>query len=619
LPKITLTPVDRGPPPKPGVMFAKLGGMLMSTLASAGLVYLLLTFSWEAPREPWDWQPEDVRVNFAPLLTTREIEDRFRQKREEWEAKNPLTQFPADNEGDDLPRANQPKTNDIESPFGNDERDELPSPPDYTGSGGVDGRELDRLKTEQELKLAENLKLEPVFRLLDETQNFVEAVKFDDASREKCMNEFVAFQGRQAPVNEQLALQILRKLPKSGDPAYTARIDKTGWYFGKSQPAADCYRGLGFAAEGRLFDLYEVKPPQPVVLQDGTRIESYFEGVVALLGSGLGRGEHKIEQRTVLFQCLAIPESLKSYVNDTGHVSHDDKLGAEHVMVKLTGPYLRRWVYSREVKPFSSEAKKVVTQDHLPLLLTADITTSEMPKYELTDELLQQVRDSLREDPAYLESEAAYYAMLARANSPEDDIEVVPEIGYFDLAGEETGPRYRGQGLRVVGMVGDNYAPVILPPNISGLRRVFRILVLHDTSNMETPKRYLVDMIEPPTNLEPRAIIDMEARYYRNVFEIESTTSAVRPLLVVRQIKAYSRSSGNDTWTYSFVGGIIVVTVLMAVIWFVFSDRRERARFEARTLEHSRKRLEKQGGLKLKRLPGKGDAPTPTDRPPDKE
>jgi hypothetical protein len=616
LPKITLNPVDRGPPPRPGVMFAKLGGMLMSTLASAGLVYLLLTFSWEAPREPWDWQPQDIRVNFSPLLTTEEIADRFRKKREEWEAQNPLTQFPDANEGQDLPRAN--KSNGIESPFGNDVGDDLPPPPDYTGSGGVDGREMDRQKTEQELKIAENLKLEPVFRLLDETQNFVEAVKFEDASREKCMNEFVAFQGRQAPVNEQLALQVLRKLPKSVDAAYTAKIDKTGWFFGKSQQAADLYRGLGFAAEGRLFDLYEIKPAQSIVLQDGTKIESYFEGVVALLGPGLGRGEHKIEQRTVLFQCLALPDALKPYLNDKGHVSHDDKLVTEHVMVKLTGPYLRRWVYSREVGPFSSDARKVLTQDHLPLLLTADIATSDMPKYELTDELLQQVRDSLREDPAYLESEAAYYAMLARANSPDDAIEVVPEIGYFDLAGEETGPRYRGQGLRVVGMVGDNYAPVILPPNISGLRRVFRILVLHDTSNMETPKRYLVDMIEPPTNLEPRAIIDMEARYYRNVFEIESTTSAVRPLLVVRRIRPYSRSDNNDTWTYAFVGGIIVVTVMLAVIWFVFSDRRERAKFEARTLEHSRKRLEKQGGLKLKPLPGKGDAPPP-DKPPDKE
>src|SRR5690606_23603613 len=137
----------------------------------------------------------------------------------------------------------------------------------------------------------------------------------------------------------------------------------------------------------------------------------------------------------------------------------------EHVMVKLSGAFLRRWIYSREVKPYSTKAKQVLTQDHLPLLLTADLAVSEVSKYELTDELLQQVRDAMREDPVFLETEAAYYAMLARANAPDDQVEVVPEIGYFDLAGAETGPRYRGQGIHVDGMIGDDYAPVILPPN----------------------------------------------------------------------------------------------------------------------------------------------------------
>ena len=57
-------------------------------------------------------------------------------------------------------------------------------------------------------------------------------------------------------------------------------------------------------------------------------------------------------------------------------------------------------------------------------------------------------------------------------------------------------------------------------------------------------------------------------------------------------------------------GGILL---LMAVLtWFILSERRERARFEASTLELSRNRVQKKGGLKLKPLPdGKGNAPDP--------
>ena len=49
---------------------------------------------------------------------------------------------------------------------------------------------------------------------------------------------------------------------------------------------------------------------------------------------------------------------------------------------------------------------------------------------------------------------------------------------------------------------------------------------------------------------------------------------------------------------------------MLVLTWFIVSERRERARFEASTLELSRNRIKKQGGLKLKPLPGaKGGEP----------
>lgn len=609
--KLSLKVAEPGRMPSSSAMFVKLMSLLVMSAALVGVIYMLLNYSWQDQRKSWDWEPEKIRTNFDPLLTTEQIRELFEKKRQEWFTRNPINQIPIETaEQDDPRKANQPATNRVASPFGNDDS---ASPPPDPYSTGTDQREEVKRDAEHELRLAENLALQPVFELLDETQNLLDFVPFEDASREKTMNEFAAYRGRQAPTNELLALQILRKLPAPGSAGYAdlaARIDRQGWYFGKSQQVLEVYRGRGFAAEGRLFDLYEVRPEKPIVLQDGARVEAYFEGVIALLGPGLGRNEHKIEQRTVLFQTLTLPEALKPYINTTGAVSHEDKLVSEHVMVKLSGPFLRRWVYSREVKPYSTRAKQVLTQDHLPLLLTADLAASEMPKYELSDELLQQVRDAMREDPVFLESEAAYYAMLAKANAPDDQVEVVPEIGYFDLAGAETGPRYRGQGIHVDGMIGDDYAPVILPPNISGLRRVFRALVLHDTANLESPKRYLVDMIEPPSGLEPRALIAMEARYYRNVFETTSTSSTIRPLLIVKRVRGLRDEAGGSDWIYGLLGMIGIVLLMSVLTWFILSERRERARFEASTLELSRSRLKKQGGLKLKPLPGaKGGEP----------
>ncbi|MCA8910368.1 MAG: hypothetical protein KDB82_01585 [Planctomycetes bacterium] len=612
--KLKIQSNEQGPALSGGAMFVKLMGLVVMSAALLGVISMLLTYSWEDKRESWDWKPEDIRTNFDPLMTSDQIKKLFADKRREWMTGNPINELPKGVEGEDDPRkANKPADNGTPLPFGNDgDTGELPPPGEFKPRHGKDQREETRLDEARELKLAEKLSDKRQFELLEETQNLLDWIPFEDSSREKTMNEFAAFKGRQAPTNEQLALQIMSKLPAPGAADYatfTGRTEKDGWYWGKSQGAIDKYRGHVFEVEGRLFDLYEIKPDEPIVLQDGTKVDSYYEGVVALLGPGMARGDHAVEQRVVEFQSLTVPDGLAEYVNTSGHVSHDDKLVTAKVMVKFHGAFLRRWIYSREVAPYSTAAKQVLSQDHSPLLLTPDLAQSATEPYQLTDKLLQQVKDALRDDPVFLETEAAYYTMLAKANDPDDSIEVNDEIGYFDLAGEETGPRYRGQGIRVVGMVGDNYAPVILPPNVSGLRRVFRTLVLDDTANLQSPKRYMVDMIEPPTGLEPRAIVDFSARYYRNVFETESASSTVRPLLIVRRVEGLKQKGAGHEWIYALLG-VIGILLLMAVLtWFILSERRERARFEANTLELSRSRVKK-GALKLKPLPGgKGSPP----------
>ncbi|MCZ7605226.1 MAG: hypothetical protein M5U25_03980 [Planctomycetota bacterium] len=105
-------------------------------------------------------------------------------------------------------------------------------------------------------------------------------------------------------------------------------------------------------------------------------------------------------------------------------------------------------------------------------------------------------------------------------------------------------------------------------------------------------------------------MIAMEARYYRNVFETTSTSSTIRPLLIVKRVRGLRDEAGGSDWIYGLLGMIGIVLLMSVLTWFILSERRERARFEASTLELSRSRLKKQGGLKLKPLPGaKGGEP----------
>lgn len=606
MPKLTFQPVDRSPPPSGTALYVKLAGMVLLVISLTATMYLLLRYSYSGTeKEDWQVNAERVRTNFHPVYTTEEIQKRWEEKRKELYGAAGAAVLP----GAGNAPVNKPREPDL--PFGND--DATP-PPDSSGEVGGTRQSIERARDEaREMQLAkEQLKKPPVFNLADETQHFLDWVPLEDANREKSANEHAARKGRQAPASERLALQLLRKLPT---PEFSARVHEGVYFWGQGQEAADAYRGRAFRASGRLFDLYEVKLDEPVVLADGTSIASYYEGAIALLDKGIARNEHAMEHRVVLFQALKLPAGLEGKLAPVDGVSHEDKLVSEHIMLEVSGAYLRRWVYSRPVKPYHG-ARKVVTQAHAPLLLAAEMKESESRGYEVTDELLQQVRDSLREDPRFLETEGAYYALLAAANRG-DELEVIDKIGYFDLAGEETGPRYRGQGVAVEGMIGDEYVPIILPPNISGLRRVFRAYVVHDLVNIESEKRLLVDMIEPPTGLEPRAPVRFDARYYRNVFETDSTASRVRPLLIVKNIHPYTRPRGENDLLYIAVGLGAVFLVVGVLLWFVMADRRERRAFEASQLELSRKRLDKRGGLKLKPLPdAKGGPPTAEAEPP---
>ncbi|MCC6464624.1 MAG: hypothetical protein IT463_04710 [Planctomycetes bacterium] len=603
MPKLQISPNTQDVPRSFSGIMARLIPMGLMAASLFGVCYMLLSYSGskDGPVE-WSWDPADIRTNFDPILTPEQIRQKLLHGLHE-----SLGNVPLEAAGN-KPAANTPPANKPpEVPFSN----EPPVPrDDYEEMRGVDQRDLIARRNAEELELARKLSKGRAFNFIDEVQNILDWVPLSDAESDKTMAEFEANRGRQSPPTERLCLQVLRRLPAADAAGYGdyVKLAESAYFDGHGTPAIEECRGRVFALQGRLFDLYEIKLPEAVVLPDGTRIESYYEGMVAYQDRGALTTEYLFEHRLALFHALKLPADLTAVLDADGKLAHDDKLATEAVMVKLTGAYLRRWVYSREVAPFSTSAKRILSQAHAPLLLTADVERSGAAPYELTDELLQQVKDALREDPKFVESEAAYYALLAKANASGDAVKPVEGIGYFDLAGIETGPRYRGQGVHVAGMIGDNYAPVILPPNISGLRRVFRALVLADTGNLHTPKRYMVDMLEAPTGLEPRALVGFDARYYRNVFEMQDASAEIRPLLIVRRVASLSEQVEDDSWMFAAGGGIGVVIFVITLSWFLISDRRERKRFEGNALELSRQRHEKRGGFKLKPLPAKGSA-----------
>ncbi len=604
MPKISYKPVDHSPAPRGPAMIARILGMVMSAATLVAITWLLLHWSYSSTeREPWQPEIERIRRNYHPLLTPEEAEQELRRRQAEWNEKHGIVVPPS--AGDELP---PPPRKDPDDPFGSTSPPpENPDPPPVEGILPSEEAEKDR---RVDLQLASRQLDRPkLFQIENASRHLTDWQPLRDADRMQAAGEFAAHNGRQLPVYEKLALQILRDLKPGAAEKFTG-----DYFWGPSQDVVEIYRGHGFAVEGRLYDLWQVKSDEPVVLSDGTSFDSWYTGAVALLDKGVARNEHPIEHRVVLFMALNLPDELAGLVGQPDGVSHEDKLAIEPVMVTLSGAYFRRWVYKRHVKPFASRA---TTEAFAPLLLASGLGRSASPVYEPTDDMLQQVRDSMRENPRFLETEAAYYTLLGKSNEPGDKVEAVKEIGYFDLATPETGPRYRGQGVRVDGMIGDNYEPLFLPPNVSGLRRVFVAYVVDDTVNLESPKRYLVHMLEPPAGLEPRALVLFNARYYRNVFEFEDARSTLRPLLIVKRVLPYAREDDGGNLVYALLGVAGVLGLMVVLSWFVLSDRRERRIFEQQQLELTRKRLQKRGGLKLKPLPGAGqNAENTKDEPP---
>src|SRR5690606_40878784 len=170
LAKLSLKLAEPGRMPSSSAMFVKLMSLLVMSAALIGVIYMLLNYSWQDQRQSWDWEPEKIRTNFDPLLTTEQIRELFEKKRQEWFTKNPINQIPVETgEQEDPRKVNQPAGNRVATPFGNDDSPAPPPPDPY--SPGVDQREEVRRDADHELKLAEKLTLPPVFELLDETQN----------------------------------------------------------------------------------------------------------------------------------------------------------------------------------------------------------------------------------------------------------------------------------------------------------------------------------------------------------------------------------------------------------------------------------------------------------------
>ncbi len=587
------------PPKTFAQVMARIGALAVTAFALGGLVMILSSSPRGGNQGPWPWEDRDIRKNFMPIYSVEENDRRFNEEVKKMKGSFEFVD----------PQTNTPKTNDRPRLPG--EVPDQPAPPAEPPPGDPTTE-----RDAREAELTAELTLGPWLNLDDAVSNITTFEPFKDwrpQYRSHVMSERDANRGRQAPPYELLAFKILRQIPAvgaAGRKEYESKLEPGKFYFGAGQAAINACRGRVFEAKGRLFDLYEVKLTSPVVLPDGSKVERYFEGSISFLRQGRAMGEFPITQQQVLFQSLNCPDSLVKYLGKQDGLYHDDALATENVFVSCSGVYLRNFVYSRPVKPFSTNEKRVESQAFLPLLLTNDLSQTEHEGYALTDGLLQQVRDSVREDVEYLQDEAAYYAMLAQANTKGDSFKVVPEVGYFDLANLDTGPKYRGQGLRVWGLIGDNYSPVILPPNISGIRRVYRCYVAGSMSDLATPNRYLVDMIELPPGLEARAPVMFDARYYRNVFEAQGSGSMIRPLLVVHHVERHFQADRSQDWIFALVliGGAAIMFV--GFVWFMFSDRRSRDKFEQQNMARLRERLEKSGGLKLKPLPKDSSAPS---------
>lgn len=412
----------------------------------------------------------------------------------------------------------------------------------------------------------------------------------------------------------RIALDSLLADVAKATPDAIAGADNGHKFINFVQPrVVEAVRGTVFTVEGRLWMLRQQPLRHPVTM-DGETVSTAYWGIVAYLRPGLSG----VEPRSVVhdlacFTALRLPPELAKHALEPGvHPSSSDSLAKEMVGVRLRGVWFRRIAWRESVAELKvelpqsedvkerprDEVRQFVSEAFMPYLISrgAEIVPFRLPDVAETRRLvLMYSEDDTPVSTSQRDKfdEAGYYALLGHLAAGSGPLLEMP---VQDLTLRElitpTSPlrnQYRGAHSRVKGILMDTYHPLVLPPNISGVRQLYRTFIADATNRSEVSQEliWFADVLEPPLRFRGAPPVELEGFYVRSQLlrtNIGGRTVLVnQPLLLAREIKSPEGAIGaadlggqvETATVVSIIGAVALLVLAVVLLW-----RREKRREE---------------------------------------
>ena len=411
---------------------------------------------------------------------------------------------------------------------------------------------------------------------------------------------------------------LCRDVAAASPESIAAADNGTAWIAATYGEAVNALRGKVFTIEGVLWSLRE-QPLRREVVYKGQKTSTAYYGIVAYLRRGIGPEPAWVND-CAAFTVFELPDSLKKHALKPGQTPHqDDSLSAGTVAVRMTGAWFRRIAYYEQVaelevvhesakdEPFKG---KYFTEGYMPWLVgqVAQETKADFAWLKSARDIVTQYTEdtpATDTDNLYRNrfDEAGYYLSLYLLRNPgADSNQEVTELNLRRLQEPFHRAKYRGARVKVKGTMWSGYQPVIMPPNISGLRSVWRVYVLDALQKSEEDEMHMwfVDTLEPPMEMRGKAQVMLEGQYYRSQIYWakirQETVPVTRPVVVTKKLEPLdikqiaSETPGIDV---TVVGIVICSIAGVLVVLFVLGqmERRNTAKFEEETLATVRTRM----------------------------
>ncbi|MCA8939746.1 MAG: hypothetical protein KDB07_08065, partial [Planctomycetes bacterium] len=331
---------------------------------------------------------------------------------------------------------------------------------------------------------------------------------------------------------------LLKQVANAEASAITKANNGEAHFEGDHPEAVLNLRGRLFTVKGRLFMLRK-QPLRPSAqfTSNGRKVESVYFGIVCYHKKSAT--SNRLEHHSAAFSAVDIPEDLKVYALEADQFcSNDDRLAYETVNIELRGAYLRRFCFTEPVSKISTdrrgdpskgeqdriEVAEFTTEAYMPWLVTPTIDTAEITPPTLeeikaaVDAVATTAKVTERERQRF--DEAGYYLCLAALNEPDSPLAKIEahELVLRMLDDPAHAHIYRGARAKVAGILQDTYHTLVLRPNISGKRHLYRTFVLDtlDPREGDTFQQWYVDLLEPPVRFAGKPRVMLDGFYYRS-------------------------------------------------------------------------------------------------------